>query len=235
MKKFGRVICVTALALSLCLTACGKDDDKKDNKETTTAATEATVDTTEASTEATEDKSEEKSEDKSEEKSEEKTEEKSEEKTDEKSEEKTEEKTEEKSEEASAESVILVGKDGDFKEIKVDISSELSVEDQAAAIISEIGYAIGYQVTALDITNGKGGFSVDFSSDSAPFDVENTYKGNGEEAVPVNGQDEAAKVVFDSIKASFKKYFGDSVDVYFMLNGGDVTVGSLSFSSTEPY
>ena len=227
MKKFGRVICVTALALSLCLTACGKDDDKKDNKETTTAATEATVDTTEASTDATEDKSEEKSE--------EKTEEKSEEKTDEKSEEKTEEKSEEKSEEASAESVILVGKDGDFKEIKVDISSELSVEDQAAAIISEIGYAIGYQVTALDITNGKGGFSVDFSSDSAPFDVENTYRGNGEEAVPVNGQDEAAKVVFDSIKASFKKYFGDSVDVYFMLNGGDVTVGSLSFSSTEPY
>ena len=206
MKKFGRVICLTALVLALGLTGCDKDD-KKDSKETSTAATEATVDTTEASTDATEDKSEEKSE----------------------------EKTEEKSEEASAESVILVGKDGNFKEIIVDISSELSVEDQAAAIISEIGYAIGYQVTALDITNGKGGFSVDFSSDSAPFDVENTYRGNGEEAVPVNGQDEAAKVVFDSIKASFKKYFGDSVDVYFMLNGGDVTVGSISFSSVEPY
>ena len=108
MKKFGRVICLTALVLALGLTGCDKDD-KKDSKETTTAAAEATVDTTEASTDATEDKSEEKSEEKTEEKSE--------------------EKTEEKSEEASAESVILVGKDGNFKEIKVDISSELSVEE----------------------------------------------------------------------------------------------------------
>ncbi len=261
MKKFGRVICVTVLALALGLTGCGKDSDKKDNKETTAVTEAKTEGTTAASesekTEATEaDKSEATEAEKTEATEADKTEaEKTEateadkteaDKTEEKSEE-TETKKEDSeasteaasSEEASGENIeevsIYVGTGDEYKEVKCNIGSELSVEDKAAAIINEIGYAIGYQVSTIEITSGKGGFSVGFSADSAPFDVENTYRGNGEEVYPVKGQEEVAKVVFDSIKESFKKYFGESVDVYYSLNDGDITIGSITISATEPY
>ena len=130
---------------------------------------------------------------------------------------------------------IYVGTANNFKTYEVSISKDLSVTDQAEALIKEIGFKMGYQIMIVDITSGKGGMSVNFDKDSAPFDITNTYRGNGEEEYKVSGQENIARTIFDSIKETLQKNYGSTMDVYLLKNDSDIEINSIKIKSTEPY
>ena len=130
---------------------------------------------------------------------------------------------------------IYVGTANNFKTYEVSISKELDVTDQAEALIKEIGFKMGYQIMIIDITSGKGGMSVNFDKDSAPFDVTNTYRGNGEEEYKVSGQENVARTIFDSVKETLQKNYGSTMDVYLLKNDSDIEINSIKIKSTEPY
>ena len=134
---------------------------------------------------------------------------------------------------------IYVGTTGNFKKYEVIVYEELSPQEQAEMLINEIGYKLGYQIMIKEITSGKGGMTIDFDPDSAPFDLKNTYKGNGEEEYKVSGEANIAYTIFDSIKETLQKYFGASMDVYMLKDGKEINIKSVNpairIKSTEPY
>lgn len=145
----------------------------------------------------------------------------------------------EQSNTALKKATIYVGTINNFKTYQVDISNELSVEDQAQALINEIGFKLGYQIMIKDVSSGKGGMTINFDPDSAPFDLKNTYRGNGTEEYKTNGINETANTIFDSIKETLQKYFGSTMPVYLIKNDGDIVIESanpqIKIDHTKPY
>lgn len=148
--------------------------------------------------------------------------------------------TDSKSTDDSKEKVTLyIGTTNNFKTYETEIYANLSVEEKAQLIINEIGAKLGYQVMIKEIYSGKGGMSIDFDKDSAPFDLKTTYRGNGEEEHKVSGDTNVINTIFDSIKETLQKYFGKTMDVYFQKDGKDIEIDSVTpaikINSQEPY
>ena len=130
---------------------------------------------------------------------------------------------------------LYVGTTNNFKTYEVSINKDLEVVDQAEALIRELGFKIGYQIMIKDITSGKGGMTVNFDKDSAPFDITSTYRGNGEEEYKISDKENVAKTIFDSIKETLQKYFGATMDIYLQKDDGDIEINSIKINSNEPY
>ena len=113
------------------------------------------------------------------------------------------------------------------------------VTTQAEMLINEISYRVGYQIYVKEVYSGKGGMTISLSSDSAPFDVVNTYRGNGTEDYKTYDQEDTAYTIFDSIKETLQQYFGRSMDVYLAEEDGDIVIDSVSPAITikadKPY
>lgn len=100
---------------------------------------------------------------------------------------------------------IYIGTENNFEEYKVNIDKNTDVMEQAKQIVEEIGKTIGYNIEVVDIVNGKGGITVNFSSNSAPFNLD-AYIGNGK--IEINDNKELVYTIFDSIQKTLKEYFG---------------------------
>ena len=130
---------------------------------------------------------------------------------------------------------LYVGTAGNYSTYDVEIVGSNPTTDKAESIINEISYKLGYRIYIKEVYSGKGGMTVDLSADSAPFDLTNTYKGNGEEAYRTYSAEDTTKAIFSSINKSLKSYFGESMDIYFSKDGSDISANGVNIKSTEPY
>ena len=135
---------------------------------------------------------------------------------------------------------IYVGTTSKFETFEVDIDDTLSVEDRAKYLIKQVGDAIGYDIKVNQIFSGKGGMTVDLKADSAPFNVKDTYVGNGEEKYHMKDINETVYTIFDSIKETLQKYFGATMDVWFTKEEKQITIKDgdsviLEILIEEPY
>ena len=126
---------------------------------------------------------------------------------------------------------IYIGTEDNFEEFTVNIHKSGSATYQASQILEAIGDILGYRLIANDITDGKGGMTIDFNSNSAPFNTNDSYIGN--EQYTTN--DDLAFTIFDSIEKTLQEYFGQNLDVWFSLDSGSITINDVTIPITEPY
>ena len=126
---------------------------------------------------------------------------------------------------------IYIGTEDNFEEFTVNIDKSGSATYQASQILEAIGDILGYRLIANDITDGKGGMTIDFNSNSAPFNTNDSYIGN--EQYTTN--DDLAFTIFDSIEKTLQEYFGQNLDVWFSLDSGSITINDVTIPITEPY
>ena len=126
---------------------------------------------------------------------------------------------------------IYTGTEDNFEEFNLDIDKSGSSTYQASQILEAIGDILGYRLIANDITDGKGGMTIDFNSNSAPFNTNDSYIGN--EQYTTN--DDLAFTIFDSIEKTLQEYFGQNLDVWFSLDSGSITINDVTIPITEPY
>ena len=126
---------------------------------------------------------------------------------------------------------IYIGTEDNFEEFNLNIDKSDSATYQASQILEAIGDILGYRLIANDITDGKGGMTIDFNSNSAPFNTNDSYIGN--EQYTTN--DDLAFTIFDSIEKTLQEYFGQNLDVWFSLDSGSITINDVTIPITEPY
>lgn len=126
---------------------------------------------------------------------------------------------------------IYIATEDNFEEFTVNIDESGSATYQASQILEAIGDILGYRLIANDITDGKGGMTIDFNSNSAPFNTNDSYIGN--EQYTTN--DDLAFTIFDSIEKTLQEYFGQNLDVWFSLDSGSITINDVTIPITEPY
>ncbi len=127
---------------------------------------------------------------------------------------------------------IYTGTEDNFEEFNLNIDKSGSATYQASQILEAIGDILGYRLIANDITDGKGGMTIDFNSNSAPFNTNDSYIGN-EQYTTTN--DNLAFTIFDSIEKTLQEYFGQNLDVWFSLDSGSITINDVTIPITEPY
>ena len=99
---------------------------------------------------------------------------------------------------------IYIGTEDNFEEFNLNIDKSGSATYQASQILEAIGDILGYRLIANDITDGKGGMTIDFNSNSAPFNTNDSYIGN-EQYTTTN--DNLAFTIFDSIEKNSTRIF----------------------------
>ena len=97
---------------------------------------------------------------------------------------------------------IYIGTEDNFEEFTVNIDKSGSATYQASQILEAIGDILGYRLIANDITDGKGGMTIDFNSNSAPFNSD-SYIGNGK--TEINDDKTLVYTIFDSIQKTLKE------------------------------
>lgn len=127
---------------------------------------------------------------------------------------------------------IYIGTENNFEEYKVNIDKNKDVMEQAKQIINEIGKAIGYNIEVVDIVNGKGGITVNFSLNSAPFNLD-AYIGNGK--IEINDDKTLVYTIFDSIQKTLKEYFGGNPDIWYVVEDQEITIDTINPELYLPY
>ena len=127
---------------------------------------------------------------------------------------------------------IYIGTENNFEEYKVNIDKNKDVMEQAKQIINEIGKAIGYNIEVIDIINGKEGITVNFSSNSAPFNSD-SYIGNGK--TEINDDKTLVYTIFDSIQKTLKEYFGGNPDIWYVVEDQEITIDTINPKLYLPY
>lgn len=140
-------------------------------------------------------------------------------------------------EKTSDEIFVYVGMENNFKKYSFEIDENLSTQQKANNLINEIGRIIGYKLLVNDIASGKDGMTINFNSNSAPFNTVDSYIGDEEYAIA--DYSTIVYTIFDSIDKTLKEYFGDSLDIWFTLEDGEITIDdvvpTLHLTFSEPY
>lgn len=133
--------------------------------------------------------------------------------------------------------IVYVGMEDNFKEFNFKMDDNLSEQQQANTLINEIGRIIGYKLLVNDIAKGKDGITINFNSNSAPFNTIDSYV--GKEEYTIADYSTIVYTIFDSIDKTLKEYFGASYGIWFTLQDGEITitdvVPTLYLSFSEPY
>lgn len=128
--------------------------------------------------------------------------------------------------------ILYIGMEDNFEEYKVNIDKSTDVMEQAKQIVEEIGKTIGYNIEVVDIVNGKGGITVNFSLNSAPFNLD-AYIGNGK--IEINDNKALVYTIFDSIQKTLKEYFGGNPDVWYVVEDQEITIDTINPELYLPY
>lgn len=142
----------------------------------------------------------------------------------------------EEAEETGQTALLYIGTEDNFQQVEVPYSGTLTPAFLVDAIAQETGWNLDL---ADEITQGKGGMTVDFASTSAlVVGPPETQK----EAYFVQDQGQLTETILDSIAYTFQQNFVDpqlgdpsSLDVYFSLNGGDIEINGTTLDYTQPY
>ncbi|MBC8530483.1 hypothetical protein [Gehongia tenuis] len=118
-----------------------------------------------------------------------------------------------------------------------------SVNDQTMTLIHALGKALGMEFEVLDITNGKGGMTINFSKDSFPVNPDGYLElSDDDRVVHFFDYETSAFSAMDSIKMTLQEHFGGNMPVYFTCEGGDIFLKNLGMNGegitvpgTEPY
>lgn len=133
--------------------------------------------------------------------------------------------------------IVYVGMEDNFKEFEFKMADNLSEQQQANTLINEIGRIIGYKLLVNDIAKGKDGITINFNSNSAPFNTIDSYV--GKEEYTIADYSTIVYTIFDSIDKTLKEYFGASYGIWFTLEDGEITIKdvipTLYLSFSEPY
>lgn len=133
--------------------------------------------------------------------------------------------------------IVYVGMEDNFKEFNFKMDDNLSEQQQANTLINEIGRIIGYKLLVNDIAKGKDGITINFNSNSAPFNTIDSYV--GKEEYTIADYSTIVYTIFDSIDKTLKEYFGASYGIWFTLEDGEITitdvVPTLYLPFSEPY
>lgn len=128
--------------------------------------------------------------------------------------------------------ILYIGMEDNFEEYKVNINKNTDVMEQAKQIVEEIGKTIGYNIEVVDIVNGKGGITVNFNSNSAPFNLD-AYIGNGK--IEINDNKVLVYTIFDSIQKTLKEYFGGNPDIWYVVEDQEIIIDTIKPELYLPY
>ena len=128
--------------------------------------------------------------------------------------------------------ILYIGMEDNFEEYKVNIDKSTDFMEQAKQIVEEIGKTIGYNIEVVDIVNGKGGITVNFSLNSAPFNLD-AYIGNGK--IEINDNKALVYTIFDSIQKTLKEYFGGNPDIWYVVEDQEITIDTINPELYLPY
>lgn len=137
---------------------------------------------------------------------------------------------------AAQTAVLYIGTEDNFQSVEAPYTGTLTPAFLVDAIAQETGWNLDL---ADEITQGKGGMTVDFASTSS---IVTGPPETQKDAYRVSDQGELVETILDSIAYTFQQNFVDSqlgdpssLEVYFSLNGGDITVNGITFDFTQPY
>ena len=138
---------------------------------------------------------------------------------------------------------VLIGQtnngNDNYTYISARIDKSASEQDQAFALINAISHSIGYkiEINYIEIKSNK--IKIDFSDAAAPFEIDDSYVGNGLESYSIVSENGVAKTIFDSIYKTLINYFGNDVSIYYSVNNKDISITDITpkinISSTKPY
>ena len=137
---------------------------------------------------------------------------------------------------AAQTATLYIGTENNFQSVEVSYTGTLTPAFLVNAIAQETGWNLDL---ADEITQGKGGMTVDFASTSS---IATGLPENQKDAYRISDQGQLVETILDSIAYTFQQNFVDpqlgdpsSLDVYFSLNGGDIAVNGITLDFTQPY
>ena len=137
---------------------------------------------------------------------------------------------------AAQTATLYIGTENNFQSVEVSYTGTLTPAFLVNAIAQETGWNLDL---ADEITQGKGGMTVDFASTSS---IATGLPENQKGAYRISDQGQLVETILDSIAYTFQQNFVDpqlgdpsSLDVYFSLNGGDIAVNGITLDFTQPY
>ena len=137
---------------------------------------------------------------------------------------------------AAQTATLYIGTENNFQSVEVSYTGTLTPAFLVNAIAQETGWNLDL---ADEITQGKGGMTVDFASTSS---IATGLPENQKDAYRIFDQGQLVETILDSIAYTFQQNFVDpqlgdpsSLDVYFSLNGGDIAVNGITLDFTQPY
>ena len=137
---------------------------------------------------------------------------------------------------AAQTATLYIGTENNFQSVEVSYTGTLTPAFLVNAIAQETGWNLDL---ADEITQGKGGMTVDFASTSY---IATGLPENQKDAYRISDQGQLVETILDSIAYTFQQNFVDpqlgdpsSLDVYFSLNGGDIAVNGIALDFTQPY
>ncbi len=134
----------------------------------------------------------------------------------------------EATEKISKATIYVYEKESSYIPYEVEYDENLSTIEQAQFLIKEIGDFIGYSIIVNDISNGKGCMAIDFSKNSAPFNDIDTHIGN--EKMFIYDRESLIYTIFNSIKETLQKHFGENMDVWYTVDSEEIKFDAFNIT-----
>jgi preprotein translocase subunit SecG len=118
---------------------------------------------------------------------------------------------------------VYIGQNENYMFMTTKLDLKVSDEEKVQTLISTIGKYIGYNIDINSVSVQENQIAIDFNSDAAPFELDNSYIGQGSEMYQIYSSNGVSTVIFDSITETLKFHFGNETEVYFTVdNGGEI-------------
>lgn len=123
---------------------------------------------------------------------------------------------------------IYVGsEDQGYQDYKINVMENSEVSSDLSKAINKIANVIGYRIKTNSIEVQENEYRIDFKDSSAPFEIEESYVGNGKEEMKLFDLESTIFTILDSIKTTIQNNYGDNIKVYYTVEGEEVSFENI--------
>lgn len=122
---------------------------------------------------------------------------------------------------------LYIGEKENYKQISAKYNDTAPKQEQIKRILEKIGIELGYkiEINNIEITNEK--IVIDFKSTGAPVN-DGAYFGGETQELFVGDYTTLVYRIFDSIKETLQKHFGENIKIYYVVDGKDMTFNNIN-------
>ena len=135
--------------------------------------------------------------------------------------------------------VIYLGTHSQYEPMTVVLEMPESQEKFIENVIAKISSLIGYTIAINSVTISDTNIYLDFSSQYAPFNIENSKIDSDEPLYSLYGSENIIYTIFDSIAKTLSSYFGNEYNIYFSVDSTNINISindfNLKINSSTPY